>query len=148
MIAGRNLQRNFTLPVPDPQKSDWSGLGQDNQADLQSKALGFNCLNYDNTVATEGSLYRHFMPDKAFIDENCPDGVRFELMFPSCWDGVNAYNSANSHVAYPNLVMTGTCPDTHPIRLPSLFYETIWDMAAFGGIDGEFVISNGDPTGM
>lgn len=148
MIAGNNAQRNFTLPVPDPPKSNWAELNQDSQVDREAKALGFNCLNYNNVSATEGSLYRHFMPSKAFIDEYCPDGIRMELMFPSCWDGVNVFTEDNTHVAYPDLVMTGDCPSGYPIRLPSLFYETIWDMAAFPGVDGEFVISNGDPTGM
>lgn len=148
MVAGNNAQRNFTLPVPDPPKSLWGEMGQDTQTDRQAKALGFNCLNYQNASATEGSLYRHFLPDKAFIDANCPDGIRFELMFPSCWDGKQANTSDNSHVAYPDLVMTGDCPDDHPVRLPSLFFETIWDMAAFGDVDGDFIISNGDPTGM
>lgn len=147
MVAGNNAQRNFTLPVPDPPKSLWGELGQDTQEDRQAKALGFNCLNYNNVSATEGSLYRHFLPDKAFLDANCPDGVRFELMFPSCWDGVNANTTDNSHVAYPDLVMTGTCPDDYPIRLPSLFYETIWDTSKFVNETGEFVISNGDPLG-
>jgi len=43
--------------------------------------------------------------------------------------------------------MTGDCPSDYPIRLPSLFYETIWDTYAFAGLDGEFVLANGDPTG-
>lgn len=136
MIAGDTYQRNFTYGDNDP--TSQNGLAQ--------KALGFNCLNYD--IAAEGSLYRHFMPDKAYLDANCKDGIRAELMFPSCWNGKDV-TSANKkdHVAYPSTVMDGTCPDDFPIRLPGLFYETIWNTAAFDGVDGEFVFSNGDPTG-
>ncbi|RDW84868.1 hypothetical protein BP6252_02458 [Coleophoma cylindrospora] len=146
MISGSANRRNFTAgPVPDPPKSDWTAA-ESTQDALAQKALGFNCLNY--AVAAEGSLYRHFLPDKAYLDANCLDGIRLELMFPSCWNGVDI-DSANhkDHVAFPNLVMTGTCPDTHPVRLVSLFYETIFNTYAFAGVDGQFVLSNGDPTG-
>ena len=145
MISGDNFQRNFTLPVPDPPKSDWTAKDE-TQSALAQKAIGFNCLNYN--AAPEGSLYRHFLPDKNYLDENCLDGVRFELMFPSCWNGKDV-DSPNhkSHVAFPNLVMTGTCPEGFETQLPSLFYETIWNTQNFKGIDGQFVIANGDPTG-
>lgn len=151
MIAGSNTRRNYTVgnssyEEPDPPKSDWAALNQTSQTDLAQRAIGFNCLDYSKTA--EGSLYRHFMPSKDYIDANCPDGLRFELMFPSCWDGVSLDSENHqSHVAYPDLVITGDCPDTHPVRLPGLFYETIWDMAAYSDRDGIFVISNGDPTG-
>lgn len=147
MIAGDTYQRNFTLPVPDPPKSSWSSdPQQSSQAALRQKAIGFNCLNYN--IAPEGSLYRHFLPDKAYLDANCLDGVRFELMFPSCWNGKDATSKNHKdHVAYPDLVMTGNCPDNFPVRLPSLFYEIIYDTHSFAGQDGQFIIANGDPTG-
>lgn len=149
MIAGDSLRRNYSLGdvnTPDPEKSLWAALGQVTQGDLAQRALGFNCLNYQK--APEGSLYRHFLPDKAYLDANCPDGIRFELMFPSCWNGKDL-DSPNhkDHVAYPDLVMTGTCPPDYPIRLVSLFYETIWATDAFKNRPGKFVISNGDPYG-
>ena len=43
--------------------------------------------------------------------------------------------------------MTGDCPPEYPRRLVSLFYETIWNIYEFVGINGRFVIANGDPTG-
>jgi hypothetical protein len=145
MIAGETNLRNFSdYAVPDLPKSDWTGE-YTTQAFLGQAALGFNCLNY--AASPEGSLYRHFLPDKAYLDANCKDGVRFELMFPSCWNGETNAADQKSHVAYPSEVMTGTCPDSHPKRLVSLFYETIWNTAAYVGRDGEFVIANGDPTG-
>lgn len=51
------------------------------------------------------------------------------------------------HVAYPDLVNTGKCPKGFEKRIPSLFYETIWNTNAFKGVDGTFVFANGDPTG-
>ncbi|KAF8848886.1 hypothetical protein BDZ45DRAFT_753337 [Acephala macrosclerotiorum] len=147
MIAGDTNQRNFTYPVPDIQKSDWDVAPYNTQAFLRQAALGFNCLNY--AITPEGSLYRHFLPDKSYLDAHCTDGVRFELMFPSCWNGVDITSTdRKSHVAYPSEVMTGDCPSTYPERLPSLFYETIWNTYAFVGQNGTFMIANGDPTGF
>ncbi|TEY44679.1 hypothetical protein BOTCAL_0347g00100 [Botryotinia calthae] len=149
MIAGNNDLRNFSdYVVPDIGRSFWQSTPPYNtQAFLRQAALGFNCLNY--AAAAEGSLYRHFMPDKAYLDENCLDGVRMELMFPSCWNetaGVTAPDG-KSHMAYPDQLTDGTCPEGFDTRLVSLFYETIWNTAAYKSTDGQFVISNGDPTG-
>jgi len=44
--------------------------------------------------------------------------------------------------------MTGNCPSGFDERLVSLFFETIWNTYEFVGQDGEFVLANGDPTGM
>lgn len=151
MIAGDTDRRNYSVgngdfEQPDPDKSSWLSLGQTGQADLSQRALGFNCLDYSKSA--EGSLYRHFLPSKDYIDANCPDGIRMELMFPSCWDGKNVDSDDHkSHVAYPDLVMSGNCPDDFPVRLPGLFFETIWDMHAFNDRDGIFIMSNGDPYG-
>ena len=112
---------------------------------LRQKAVGFNCLDYQKNP--EPTLFRHFLPDKAYLDANCPDGVRFELMFPSCWNGKDDSPDHMSHVAYPNQVMTGDCPKGYEQRLVSMLYETIWDTNAFNGKDGQFVLANGDPTG-
>ncbi|KAI0851543.1 hypothetical protein F5Y00DRAFT_12222 [Daldinia vernicosa] len=151
MIAGSNYRRDYTVgdPLsPDPPQSDWAALKQTSQSDLEQRAIGYNCMNYQK--AAEGSLQRHFLPDKDWLDANCPDGLRIELMFPSCWNGSITATDHKSHMAYPNLVGNGDCPDTHPKRLVTLFYETIWDTGnkQFKGRTGEFVVSNGDPTGF
>ena len=46
--------------------------------------------------------------------------------------------------------MGGTCPKSHPIRMPTLFLETAWDTRPFNNMwptDGSqpLVLSNGDP---
>ncbi|KAL4918450.1 hypothetical protein BDW62DRAFT_65178 [Aspergillus aurantiobrunneus] len=145
MIAGDPFQRNFTWPVPDPPKSSWSG-DQSSQAALKQKALGFNCMNYNRPG--EDSLARHFMPEKSWLDENCPDGLRLELMFPSCWNGKDVDTEDHeSHMAYPSTVNDGTCPEGFEHRLVSLMFESIWDTYAFKDRDGFFSLSTGDPTG-
>jgi hypothetical protein len=145
MISGDKRQRSFPYPIPDNDKSNWTP-NQKTQSALSQKALGFNCLNYAATP--EASLYRHFMPDKDYLDANCVDGIRLELMFPSCWNGKDVDSDDHkSHVAFPDLVMSGSCPEGFGTKLPSLFFETIWNTYAFKGMDGQFVLSNGDPTG-
>ncbi|KAL2793400.1 hypothetical protein BJX66DRAFT_306094 [Aspergillus keveii] len=146
MIAGDPFLRNFSWPVPDPPKSEWTG-DQASQAALAQKALGFNCLNYAATA--EPSLGRHFLPEKSYLDEHCTDGVRFELMFPSCWNGQDVDSDDHkSHMAYPSLVMDGTCPEGFETRVVSIFFETIWNTYAFKDRIGYFALSTGDPTGF
>ncbi|EAS31001.3 WSC domain-containing protein [Coccidioides immitis RS] len=145
MVAGDTYQRNFTLPVPDPPKSTWS-KDDKTQFALSQKALGFNCLNYN--ADAEPALMRHSFPERTLLDSQCTHGVRMELVFPSCWNGKDLDSPDHrSHVAYPDLVDGGSCPEGHERRLVTLFYETIWDTYAFKGKEGEFVVSNGDPTG-
>lgn len=146
MVAGDQYLRNFTGPVPDPPTSEWS-VDDKTQFSLAQKALGFNCLHY-GTGDDEDSLYRHTLPDKQFLDENCSDGLRLELMFPSCWNGRDVDSPDHkSHMAYPDLVKDGQCPEGFGTRLISLFYETKYDTQDFRGVDGEFVLATGDPTG-
>jgi hypothetical protein len=146
MLAGDSRLRNFTGPVPDPPTSAWTADDM-TQLSLGQKSIGFNCLNYNK--APEGSRYRHFMPTKDYMDENCANGIRAEIMFPSCWNGKDkTADDHKSHMAYPNMIDGGKCPDGYDTRVPSLFYETIWNTYKFKDAAGQFVWSNGDPTGM
>jgi len=147
MIAGNSNLRNFSdYPVPDDPKSNWVSEPYYGQAFLSQVALGFNCLDYSKDP--EPSLYRHFLPNKTFLDANCPDGLRLELQFPSCWDGIhNDTANHKDHVAYPTLCMQGDCPSGFPVRLPTLFYETIYNTQTFTGQEGTFVLANGDESG-
>jgi hypothetical protein len=82
-------------------------------------------------------------------DTDCPNGLRAQVFFPSCWDGVNIDSADHkSHMAYPDGIDNGLCPPTHPHHLISLFYEVWFSPSSInqaGG--GRFVLSNGDPTG-
>lgn len=59
-----------------------------------------------------------------------------------------------THVSYPSSKTfedSGPCPSTHPVKLPQLMFEIVWDTSAFNdkGIwpaDGTqpFVLSMGD----
>ncbi|KAI2619834.1 hypothetical protein GGS26DRAFT_320916 [Hypomontagnella submonticulosa] len=90
----------------------------------------------------------------------CLGGIRSNIHFPTCWDG-ERLDSPNhqDHVAYPiggpsSFATTGTCPSTHPIKIPQLMLEIVWDTTAFNDPndwpeDGSqpFVLSTGDSTG-
>ena len=62
-------------------------------------------------------------------------------------------NLAQSHVEHPIGGIFGTdCPSSHPVRLPLLFIEIVWDTRSFNDLsiwpeDGSqpFVFSMGDP---
>jgi hypothetical protein len=52
-----------------------------------------------------------------------------------CWDGKNVDSPDHkSHVAYPSsgtFESSGPCPSTHPVKLPQVMYEVIWDTREF-----------------
>lgn len=116
---------------------------------LESQALSYNCINFAG-----GSPETQAFPQKA-----CPQGLRTQVFFPSCWDGVNT-DSANhkSHMAYPDGMNTGICPSTHPVKIISIFYEVLWQVDKFQALwldtNGKplraqpFVWSFGDNTGF
>ncbi|TEB31882.1 hypothetical protein FA13DRAFT_1754676 [Coprinellus micaceus] len=92
----------------------------------------------------------------------CAGGIRSNVFFPSCWNGKDLDPADHaSHVAWPtgtiprdgHFFMGGSCPASHPVRLPLLFLEIVWDTRQFNNMwptDGSqpFVLSQGDPTGF
>jgi hypothetical protein len=77
----------------------------------------------------------------------------------SCWDGKNL-DSPNhkDHVAYPSagpstFLSTGNCPSSHPVKIPQLMLEIVWDTTGFNdkslwpATGQPFVLSTGDDTG-
>ncbi|KAL8711751.1 MAG: hypothetical protein Q9220_003922 [cf. Caloplaca sp. 1 TL-2023] len=150
MIAGSNYRRNTSLSGPDPSTYVGPFTDEDN-AQREERAIGFNCMNYGHNgspAKDEPTLYRHSLPEKSWLDSNCPDGLRLELEFPSCWNGkMDGGEKHKSHVAYPNWINGGDCPAGFDRRLPALMYETIVATDQFIGKGGKFVLGNGDPTG-
>ncbi|KAF2729404.1 hypothetical protein EJ04DRAFT_589073 [Polyplosphaeria fusca] len=113
------------------------------------RQLTYICMQNDGTREPETVNF----PTKA-----CPYGIMANHRFPTCWDGKNL-DSPNhqDHVAYPEsgtFESGGPCPSTHPVRIPQILLETVWDTRAFNNkadwpTDGSqpFVWSSGDPTG-
>ncbi|KAF2002548.1 hypothetical protein P154DRAFT_430842 [Amniculicola lignicola CBS 123094] len=93
-----------------------------------------------------------------FPSTPCPGGIMTAVRFPTCWDGVNLDSPDHmAHMAYPEsgtFETGGPCPASHPVRMPQLFYEVIWDTRPFNNKDDwpedgsqPFVWSFGDGTG-
>ncbi|KAH0113179.1 WSC-domain-containing protein, partial [Aureobasidium melanogenum] len=125
MVAGNPFKRNHT-------------------DDFESEAVSFVCLDYSGGSSTSDGL-----PTK-----NCPDGLRAQVFFPSCWDGVNLDSADHkSHMSYPvgGSYDSGSCPDSHPVHLISIFYEVNYNTGDFSsqwyGSGQPFVFAMGDPTG-
>jgi len=89
----------------------------------------------------------------------CKLGIMANHRFPTCWDGVNLDTpNHRDHVAYPEtgtFESGGKCPSTHPVKIPQILLETVWDTSAFNKkedwpADGSqpFVWSNGDASGF
>lgn len=93
------------------------------------------------------------------FEDPCLGGIKFDLSFPSCWDGVNLYKSDQSHMAYPtyapyNNLREGPCPISHPVRLPSILLEYTYHPEVYPAITkgqnikGHLAWANGDTTGF
>ncbi|KAF8494105.1 hypothetical protein F5888DRAFT_1617148 [Russula emetica] len=107
----------------------------------ESQAISWLCINYNGPAVPQ---------TPGFTNTNCPDGLRAQVFFPSCWDGVNLDSPDHkSHMAYPDGIDNGLCPPTHPHHLISIFYEVLFSLSSINGQNdgGRFVLSNGDPTG-
>jgi hypothetical protein len=64
----------------------------------------------------------------------CPGGIRATVIFPSCWDGKNVDSPDHrSHVAYSgtSALAGDKCPSTHPVRIPQVMYEIMFDTTQF-----------------
>ncbi|KAI5916968.1 hypothetical protein F4810DRAFT_716924 [Camillea tinctor] len=122
-------------------------------------AICFRCYNAPNfggdnyAPCSDSTVDTVALPNKA-----CPGGIRTTIRFPTCWDGKNLDSTDHmSHVSYPasgTFESNGDCPATHPVKLPQLMFEVIWDTAPFNDRslwpeDGSqpFIFSQGDSTG-
>ncbi|KAF1958869.1 hypothetical protein CC80DRAFT_524269 [Byssothecium circinans] len=61
--------------------------------------------------------------------------IRQTIIFPACWNGKDL-DSPNhqSHVAYGQGAGAsggGACPSTHPVKLPQIMYELMWNVTTF-----------------
>ncbi|KAK3936853.1 hypothetical protein QBC46DRAFT_366606 [Diplogelasinospora grovesii] len=98
-------------------------------------------------------------PDSQALPKGfCAGGIRSVITFPTCWDGKNTDSVDHmSHVAYPTsgtFDNGGPCPSTHPVKIPQVMYEVMWDTRPFNNKqlwpeDGSqpFVWSTGDKDG-
>ncbi|TGJ84868.1 hypothetical protein E0Z10_g3936 [Xylaria hypoxylon] len=140
----------------------------DGKTNVTAFKEGFRMLVGDAALQTSEGMQRQLChrcyttADNAGVAgisaEPCPGGIRTTITFPTCWDGKNVDSpDHNSHVAYPKsgtFESVGECPSTHPVRLPQLMYEVMWDTRPFSDPDlwpedgsQPFVWSTGDGRG-
>ncbi|RWA09536.1 hypothetical protein EKO27_g5569 [Xylaria grammica] len=90
------------------------------------RQLTFTCLKDPYTRDGE---------TKDFPKQPCPAGIMVNVRFPTCWDGETLDPpDHSSHVAYPasgTFESNGPCPASHPVKIPQLFYEVIFDTTSF-----------------
>jgi len=76
---------------------------------------------------------------KEFPKTPCKAGIMVNLFFPTCWDGKTLDPPDHkSHMRYAtgaNGIAKGSgntkCPASHPVKVPQLMLETIWDTRQF-----------------
>ncbi|WVR08872.1 hypothetical protein IAU60_005931 [Kwoniella sp. DSM 27419] len=100
----------------------------------------------------------YWLPNATSHPEGC-EGIALSTFFPSCGTGEATSDDHFSHMAWPvtwsgpNLVkdINGkTCPDTHPIKYPTIFAEFNYYLSEDQPWRNEeclLVLSNGDCTG-
>jgi hypothetical protein len=72
----------------------------------------------------------------------CEGGIRSVITFPTCWDGNNTDSPDHrSHVAYPVSGSfdrsTDKCPASHPVLIPQVMFEVMWDVSHIASLHFE-----------
>ncbi|KAI1180932.1 hypothetical protein F4777DRAFT_179239 [Nemania sp. FL0916] len=74
-----------------------------------------------------------------FPTSPCAGGIFVTQHFPACWDGKNLdspdhqshmYNS----IQYDGFLPAAPCPASHPVRMPQVTFETVWDTSKFNSM--------------
>jgi hypothetical protein len=92
--------------------------------------LRYNCLT---TLLNRG-------PEMAdFPTKPCPAGIFAVHHFPACWDGKNLDSPDHQSHMYNTIKNDGftdapPCPASHPVRMPQVTYETVWDTTPFNNL--------------
>ena len=140
----------------------------DNTSDIKPFPPGFRMLSGDalaRSYNTTAMTYKNARPiadrvsfaclDTApqpetpgMSDTTCQNGLRAQVHFQSCWNGIDLYKSDNSHVAYISDIGTGDCPPGYPVHFMHISFEVLFSVADFDQDGGRFVFANGDPTGV
>jgi len=145
----------FRMLVGDPTSRSRSGT-------TLKRQICFRCYTGPNFGGdTSAPCMDNRIDTESLPPKQCKGGIRSNIHFPTCWDG-KSLDSPNhrDHVAYPTsgpanfLSLGGNCPSTHPVRIPQVMYEVVWDTTPFNDAslwptDGSqpFYLSMGDNTG-
>jgi len=92
----------------------------------EHQGLRYTCLQ---TILTRGAETVDF-PSKP-----CPAGIMAIHHFPACWNGKDLDSPDHqSHMfatTRGGFLEAAPCPDSHPVRMPQVAYETMWNTTGF-----------------
>ncbi|KAH9893793.1 hypothetical protein F4778DRAFT_748505 [Xylariomycetidae sp. FL2044] len=105
-------------------------VGSPTQEGAPHVGLRYQCLTANGGRGQE-------MAD--FPTSACAGGIFVTNHFPACWDGVNLDSPDHQSHMYNTITMDGfvaapKCPSTHPVRMPQVVYETVWDTRPFNSM--------------
>jgi hypothetical protein len=88
--------------------------------------LRYTCLQNVNT---------RFPETAEFPKSPCPAGIMAIHHFPACWNGKDLDSPNHQDHMYNTgrggFVAAGACPSSHPVRMPQVAFETMWNTTMF-----------------
>lgn len=94
---------------------------------LVAEAVNFACLGAKALPEANGLNNTFWKPFE------CVNGLRAQIHFPTCWNGVDLYKVDGSHVAHLSQIDNGVCSPSHPHQLPHIFLETLYSVDSIPG---------------
>jgi len=101
-------------------------VGSPTSKDGSNPGLRYTCLQ---------DVMTRFPETADFPKSPCPAGIMAIHHFPACWDGKNLDSPNHQDHMYNTgrggFVNAGPCPSSHPVRMPQVALETMWDTRPF-----------------
>src|SRR3954466_16206254 len=92
----------------------------------KNPGLRYTCLN---------EVMTRFPETNDFPKAPCKAGIMAIHHFPACWDGKNLDTPNHQDHMYATgtggFISAAACPASHPIRMPQLAFETMWNTTIF-----------------
>jgi hypothetical protein len=108
--------------------------------------LSYQCMSGGNRGAITNTMPTKPCSGGIFTTHHFPASVPLSNQFTlhadhkySCWDGKNLdspdhashmYNTVNSE----GFTNAPACPSSHPVRVPQVTFETVWDTSKFNSM--------------
>jgi hypothetical protein len=115
---------------------------------------------YNNEYDAHQAMHRRYLHNTPLpsVSIYCAPKPELVLIRPRCWDGKNLDSPDHQSHMYNTVTSEGftnapACPASHPVRVPQVTFETVWDTTKFNsmwpsGAPNPFVWSfEGSPTG-
>jgi len=101
-------------------------VGAPGAKDGKNPGLRYTCLS---------DVMTRFPETANFPASPCKAGIMAIHHFPACWDGKNLDTPNHQDHMYNTgkggFVAAGACPSSHPIRMPQVAFETMWNTTGF-----------------